>query len=194
MEYLRDQSTPRSRAARWIISCTLLATLGLLLLGARAGNAQDGNPQAGKKLPSGIYKVLREGAAEKAVLPTKDDETVAVNNHRYLKKDDKEPPVYLVVHKLPDVPLVLAEEPTSVKDENGLQIRLKLHADYTKKMEQFTRENKGSGAAFIIGGEVVTVHKIRDVITGGAVQVSICGSEEAGVYLLKQLKELSKKK
>jgi preprotein translocase subunit SecD len=175
-----------------VFSGALLAVVGLTLW-AGFGRSQDSDPKANKKLTNGLYKVLREGADEKALLPTKDGETVAVNNHRYLKKDTKEPPVYLVVHKQPDVPLVLAEEPKVVKDEKGLQIRLQLHADQAKTMEQFTRDNKGNSVAVIIGGEVVTVHKIRDVITGGAVQVSNC-NEEAGAYLLKQLQELSKKK
>src|SRR5260370_29466881 len=119
-----------------IFAATLLAGAGPFLL-AEAGSAQDGGPQA-KKLPSGIYKVIKEGTEEKAVKPTKDDETVAVNNHRYLKKDAKEAPVYLVVHKQPDVPLVLAEDPEVVKDEKGLQIRLKRHADQAKAIEQPT--------------------------------------------------------
>jgi preprotein translocase subunit SecD len=174
-----------------LFAAALLAGVGPFLL-ALASNAQDGGPQA-KKLPSGIYKVIKEGTDEKAIKPTKDDETVAVNNHRYLKKDAKEAPVYLIVHKQPDVPLVLAQEPEVVKDEKGLQIRLKLHADHAKSMEQLTRDNKGSAVAVIIGGEVVTVHKIRDTITSGAVQVTNC-NEEAGAYLVKQLKELSPKK
>jgi preprotein translocase subunit SecD len=174
-----------------IFAVTLVAGAGPFLL-AEGGSAQDGDPPA-KKLASGIYKVLREGADEKAVKPTKDDETVAVNNHRYLKKDAKEAPVYLIVHKQPDVPLVLAEEPEVVKDEKGLQIRLQLHADHAKALEQLTRDNKGGQVAVIIGGEVVTVHRIRDTITGGAVQVTNC-NEEAGAYLVKQLKELSPKK
>jgi preprotein translocase subunit SecD len=174
---------------RSLVAAMLLVGAGPFLLAA-AGSTQD--PQA-KKLSSGIYKVIREGTDEKAVKPTKDDETVAVNKHRYLKEDAKEPPVYLVIHKQPDVPLVLAEEPDVVKDEKGLQIRLKLHADHAKAMEQLTRDNKGGSVAVIIGGEVVTVHKIRDTITGGAVQITNC-NEEAGAYLVKQLKELSAKK
>jgi preprotein translocase subunit SecD len=184
MEPLARRYGPR------VIAGALVAAV-VPFLWAGLAHSQDGEPK--KKLQSGLYKVLREGADEKAVLPTKDDETVAVNNHRYLKKDAKEPPVYLVVHKQPEVALVLAEAPKVVKDEKGLQIRLQLHADQAKTMEQFTRDNKGNHLAVIIGGEVVTVHKIRDVITGGAVQVTNC-NEEAGAYLLKQLQDLSKKK
>jgi preprotein translocase subunit SecD len=187
---------PRRRIAalaRWVVSSVLLGGVSTLLLGAAASSAQDGGQTKDKKLANGIYGVLREGAEEKAILPLKDNEVVAVNNHRFLKKGDKEPPVYLVVRKAPDVPLVLAGEPEVVKDEKGLQIRLTLHADHAKTMERFTRDSKGGTAAVIIGGEVVTAHKIRDVITGGAVQITNC-NEEAGAFLLKQLQDLSKKK
>jgi hypothetical protein len=156
--------------------------------------AKDSGQAPAKKLPNGLYGVLRDGPEEKAVLPIKDGETVALHNHRYLKKDAKEPPVFLVVHTKPDVPLVLVGEPEVVKSDNGtLTFRLKLHADHAKTLEKFTRDNKGGKVAVVIGGEVVTVHHIRDVITGGDIQVSNCNAE-AGAFLLKQLQNLAKKK
>jgi hypothetical protein len=156
--------------------------------------AKDGGQVPAKKLPNGLYGVLREGPEEKAVLPIKDGETVAAHNNRYLKKEAKEPPVFLVLHSKPDVPLVLVGEPQVVKSDNGtLTFLLKLHPDHAKTLERFTRDNKGGKVAVLIVGEVVTVHHIRDVITGGDMQVSNCNAE-AGAYLLKQLQDLSKKK
>jgi hypothetical protein len=156
--------------------------------------ATDGQQVPAKKLANGLYGVLREGPEEKAVLPIKDGETLALHNHRYLKKDAKEPPVFLVVHSKPDVPLVLVGAPEVVKSDNGtLTFLLKLHPDHAKTLEKFTRDHQGGKVAVVIGGEVVTVHHIRAVITGGDMQVSNCNAE-AGAYLLKQLQDLSKKK
>jgi hypothetical protein len=140
MHVLGDLPFLRPCARVWLVAATLFAGAGQLLL-TEAGRAQDGAASVkNKKLPNGIYKVLREGTDGKTVKPTKDDETVALNDHRYPFKKTKEPPVFVVVHKQPEVQLILAEEPDVVKDEKALQIRLKLHADQAKAMEQLTRQ------------------------------------------------------
>jgi hypothetical protein len=204
MEFLRDLVRRGGLVRRWAIAAVVFIGAGPLLLGGHlaggeesrpfAGGAQDGGPGAGKKLPSGIYGVAREGLKEKDVQPIKDNETIVVQNHRYLKKDDKEPRVFLVVHRQPDIPLVLSGAPKVVKDEQGgLQIHLKLHPDHAKTMEQFTKDKLGTKVAVIVDGEVVTTHTVRSVITGGELQITNC-NKEAGTYLLKKLQELADKK
>jgi hypothetical protein len=55
-------------------------------------------------------------------------------------------------------------------------------------MEEVTRANPNRSLAMIIGGEVVTVHKIRSAISGGLVRIANC-DEKAGMYLLQQLRK-----
>src|SRR6266478_4182031 len=78
--------------------------------------AQEKTPAPPKKLPNGVYAVLRESLQEKDVLPLKDGEVLVAHNHRYLKKDAKEAPRFLVVRSAPDVDLALAVEPKAIKE------------------------------------------------------------------------------
>jgi hypothetical protein len=56
--------------------------------------SQDKTPQPPKKVPDGVYAVLRESLKEKDVLPLKEGEVLLVHEARYLKKEEKEPPRY----------------------------------------------------------------------------------------------------
>lgn len=165
----------------------LLATL-LLIGGQAPSRAED------KKPPDGVYAVLRESVVEKEVLPLKDGEALVVHRHRYLKKDDKEPPRYLVVRTVPDVKLDLAGAPKSVKEgDEVVRILLKLRVKPAEALERLTRDRLGKQVAIVLGGEVVTMHKIRSVIKGGDVQITSCAAGAAG-YLLKQLEAHHRKK
>lgn len=163
-------------------ACTLAVAL---FLGGQA-LAEDKAPPP-RKLSDGVYAVLREGLTEKDVQPLKGGEVLTVHRHRYLKDGDKEPPRFLVVRPAPDVPLELAAEPKADKeDEEVVRILLKLRPKAAAALERLTRDRKGRQVAIVIGGEVVTAHKVREVIKGGAVQITSC-TPGAATYLLKQL-------
>jgi preprotein translocase subunit SecD len=56
-----------------------------------------------------------------------------------------------------------------------------------------TREQRGKQIAIVLGGEVVTMHKVREAIKGGEVQITSCAAGAAG-YLLKELEGYYRKK
>src|ERR1700687_3636722 len=116
-------------------TCLLVA---LFFIGSYAAAwAQVKTPESPKKLPNGVYAVLRESPKEKDVLPLKDGEVLIVHHHRYLKKDDKEPPRFLVVRSAPDVDLALAGEPEAVKEGKELvRILLKLQPKAATALER----------------------------------------------------------
>jgi preprotein translocase subunit SecD len=171
-----------------------LLTVALLIASHALALGQEQAPKPDKKLPDGVYAVLRDGDAEKDVLPLKDKEALAVDRHRYLKKAEQEPPRYLVVRSEPDVELGLVGEPKAVKEgDEVVRILLKLQPKAATALERLTTDHKGKQVAIVVGGEVVTVHKIRDVIKGGDVQITSC-APGAATYLLEQLRVHQEKK
>jgi preprotein translocase subunit SecD len=188
----------RQRLPRW----ALLAVLGPLVLGChtKVADEKKASPIAGKQpadperqnLPNGFYGVLRDEPQQKDVLPVGENRIMVVNNHPYAPKESRGPPRYLVVHRSPDVPLVLASAPGAARDDSGsLRIQLQLATEQAEAVERFTRNHIGKQVAILVGGEVVTVHKIRDAIQGGKLQITCC-AEGSCEYLLKQLQDLAK--
>ena len=115
-----------------------------------------------------------ESAAE---LPhAKTEQRIVRYDYRHLREAERGQPLYLLLPKVADVPLVLAKAPElQVKGENGFpELRLELTADAAKRLETLTREHLGRRVAFVVDGEPVTLHKIRSVITGGQFRLSRC--------------------
>ena len=166
-------------------SAGLLAAL--LAIGLRASAwGQDQTPPP-KAVPDGVYAVLRDSLNDKDLLPLKDGEALVADRHRYLKADDQEPPRFLAVRAAPDVDLDLAEAPKAVKEgDEVVRVLLKLQPKAAAALERLTSDQRGKQIAIILGGEVVTVHKVREVIKGGEVQITSC-TPGAAKYLLEQL-------
>ena len=66
------------------------------------------------------------------------------------------------------MPLDLAETPS---EEPG-RLLLTFTAGAAKKLASFTEKSVGKRVALVIGGEVVTIHTVRQAIAGGKLQVS----------------------
>jgi preprotein translocase subunit SecD len=155
---------------------------------------QDKTPQAPNKLPDGVYEVLRDSLKEKGVLPLKDGEVLVVQHHRYSKPDAKEPPRFLVVHPTPAVQLDLADSPKTVRQgEEVVRILLKLQPKAAKALERLTSDCLDRQITIVLCGEVVTMHKVRQVIRDGDVQITSCAAGAAN-YLLEQLQARQKGK
>jgi preprotein translocase subunit SecD len=162
-----------------------LATV--LLAAAPAAALPSDQPTATKKLADGVYAVERDGERESDVAPLKPGEVILVDHHRFLKAGANEPPRYLVVPSAPGVLLDLAGAPQADKEgDEVVRVRLKLQPRAAAALEKLTQDRRGKQVAIVVDGEVVTVHKVREVIKGGDVQVTSC-SPGGAEYLLKQL-------
>jgi preprotein translocase subunit SecD len=157
-------------------------------------SAQDKTPVSPHKLPAGVYVVLRENRNEKQLRPLRDGEALVVHHHRYVKQEDREPPLFVVVRSTPDVALDLAEPPKAVQ-EGGEVVRifLKLKPKAGAALERVTTNAQGKQLAIVLDGEVVTIHKIRQTIPGGEVQISSCAAG-AAKHLLERLHARQAKK
>jgi hypothetical protein len=140
-------------------------------------------------MPDGIYAVLREGPRRADVLPVGKGEVVVAYDYNFTKKPGGGDPRFLVLHTSPEVPLVLAESPKAVREgDDTVALHLRLRRDHARALERFTRDHHGGKAAIVVGGELATVHKIRQVITGGAVQITSC-TEGGCAFLLRRLQD-----
>jgi preprotein translocase subunit SecD len=168
-------------------SACILAALVVAGNCAPASVGPDKTPATPRKLPAGVYALLRASLNEKKMLPLKEGEVLVVHHHRFLKKSDTEPPEFLVVRSAPDVDLDLVGKPKAVKEgEEVVRIFLKLQPKAAAALERLTSERLGKRVAIILKGEVITTHRIRAVIKGGDIQISACIAGAAN-YLLEQL-------
>lgn len=82
------------------------------------------------------------------------------------------------------VPLVLKAPPTKRPDPTERTqswVEVTLTEEAAARFETFTREHLGQSVAVLVNGNVVSVHGIRAVITGGQVQISRCGDDRCEV-------------
>jgi preprotein translocase subunit SecD len=164
----------------------------VVLLGSQAFAWPQDKAPAAKKLSDGVYAVKRDSVDKKDVLPLGAGESLVVDRHRYVKKGDSEPPRFVVVGQAPDVALDLDGKPKAIREGKEIVgITLTLRPKAAKALERLTGDRRVRQVAIVIGGEVVTMHKVREAIKGGKVQITSC-APKAAAYLLEQLEKRKK--
>ena len=63
-------------------------------------------------------------------------------------------------------------------------MRVSLSEEAAAQFESFTERHLGQTVALVVGGQVLTVHKIRQVVHDGNVQISRCGDEGCQILFL----------
>ncbi len=179
-KFIRSIHEPRVRPMRYWILTLLLPLLFL-------------SPTVAEPAPiaDGFYRVLRtceNSAGLKGELAV--GEQVLRYNPTFLEQEDNEEEV-VVVQVEPHVPMLLKEPPSKVQDRTErtqFWLGVSLTPDASESLESFTRDNLGQRVAIVAGGEVITMHKIREVIRGGKVQISRCGDRGCEV-LFRELQD-----
>ncbi len=126
-------------------------------------------------LKSGMYLVheKRQKDVRYATLPEKT--RLAIYDQGAVLGLENDPVQYIVVSATPDVPIILGCDPKKDKDARGhTKLNLQLEENYAPVLESFTRKNVGASVAMIIGGRIITMHKIRTAIEGGRMQITRC--------------------
>ena len=152
----------------------LRVAVGVLLMGVLLSSCAKGAEVQARQ--AGFYLIAAE-AENAAGLPVANGNRRIVRyDYQRLREGERGQPVYLLLPKAADVPLVLSRTPELLmKGENGFpELRLELTAEAAKRLETLTREHLGGKVAFVVDGEPVTLHKIRSVITGGQFRLSRC--------------------
>lgn len=126
-------------------------------------------------LVDGLYLVQREASAKIDLGSLKDSEVMLVNDYEFLAPEERGETSYIVISKSAFIPIILEGEPVKSNDQNGRpKLEISLSCEQIQPLEKFTRENVMKSVAIVIGGKVVTMHKIRVPIIGGKMQITRC--------------------
>ncbi len=143
-----------------------------------------------RALQNGAYAVLREApSAREAGAEGGSQVVLAYDRRRYSGAPPNEPLTYVALDPNDYVPLVIEGRPGMKSDGQGKSVlTVSLVRKNVKGAEAFTRAHLGGRMAMVIDGEIVTLHKIRTVITDGKVQITRCTDNACEVLRSKLVK------
>jgi preprotein translocase subunit SecD len=148
-------------------------------------------------LRNGIYLVLRDAESSKSLEPAGANERILIDDGHLLEPTQPnlpDKPRFVALSTDHFIPISLAQKPAKKVDAQGKkQLLLELAKGQVAPLETFTRENCGRSVAIVIGNQVVTVHKVREPILGGKMQITRCTDNGCDV-LYTQLEGAAEKK
>ncbi len=172
------QQKKAAQSAQKFVSKLNLDTKGGSSTPAEMKNTDSFGKASGKTgdtLPNGFYLVLRESPDNRHVHASGKNEAVLVNDYKFLAPEERDTAEYLVIDRTQYVPFDLKMDPNKQTDERGRpKLLVTLKDSQIKPLHDFTQKSVGKHVVIVVGGEVVTKHKIREPINGGLIQITRC--------------------
>lgn len=163
------------------ISCS-----GLLLAQELPETARSTSSSNNHSLANGVYAVLRDGRTPGEARIEALPHVILIYDRKYSDSDKNRPPIYVALGTSSFVPLVLAGPPQAHKDVRGwTSLNITLAREHVKTLEDFTRTHLDGKVAIVIGGEIVTMHKVRTVIQDGKAKIARCTDNACETLRLK---------
>lgn len=150
------------------------------------------NSQTAKKakVVNGVYAVLQEWKTPEEARQGRATSAVLIYDGRYTDSSQVQNPSHVAVDTSFFVPLIIEGTPDAQKDGRGhTLLGVALKKEYTKVLEDFSRAHLNGRVAIVLGGEVITMHKVRSVITGGKFQITRCYDNACDVLESKLLEK-----
>lgn len=146
------------------------------------------------KLADGLYSVERSARDLESLKPIHESETLIENDFHFLEPLEREPVIYLVLQTKTFIPLTLGADPRedTEKESGKPRLQIQLTNNQVKPLQDFTSAHLGKTVAIVIGGEVVTTHKVRSVIEGGKLQITRCTKHGCETLFTSLLKDRAK--
>ena len=136
-------------------------------------------------LRDGFYLIVSEH--EQLADATADESQYVVSYRRSFEENPEDrTTVYLVLDQAPSIPIQIDGEAQLIEGDKHPILQLTLVDTTREALEAFTRKNLGSGIAIVIGDCVLSTHTIKEVITGGKIQISRC-EDDACRYIKARL-------
>lgn len=149
--------------AAWLAGCGSAATRTRPPASARA------------PLDDGVYAVEDASWIDDRDAPPGASESVLRYDPKRADASSREPERMVKLRTDRFVPLVIRGEPELGKTSDGKQlVDIALDAKYVGDLEAFTRAAVGARVAIVLDGQIVSVHKVREPIADGRVQISRC--------------------
>ncbi len=130
------------------------------------------------QLQDGMYLVLSEIKNDADAPDILSPDRFLVKCSDMLLENNEREYIKLIIDASDFVPLILKVKPrTEQQTETKKRIEIELTKSSADKLEKFTTVHLNKRVALIIGGEVISAHKIKTPITGGKFQISYCGQD-----------------
>ncbi|MDX1406765.1 MAG: hypothetical protein R3330_01495 [Saprospiraceae bacterium] len=136
------------------------------------------------QLPDGVYPVVNAYQQDPAI---SDSSTRVISYNYRIVDSTAQSDRFLEVVVKDYAPLHLDRAPERVRQaDDRSHLFLTLDRRAGRQLKRLTRKYAGGRVAMVIGGEAVTMHKIRTPITGGRLQITRC-TDDACNYLFLEL-------
>ncbi len=137
------------------------------------------------KIKDGLYLINYIDTVRVSEIQLKDNETIVYFSSMFEEfNSDKDSRI--VIDKTQYVPLELETMPvTEQQTEDKKKLLLSLTKDASERLESFTKEHLMKMVALVVGGDALTVHKIKAAITGGLLQITRCNDNACEVLFVK---------
>ncbi|MCD6066175.1 MAG: hypothetical protein K0S33_1001 [Bacteroidetes bacterium] len=150
---------------------------------------QQSPAENNNKLPDGFYQVNATGTDSSVFELSNTADKVVEYNSIYNEQDFTK----VQIDTSDFVPLELEQLPLKEKDADlKSRLSITLSAEAAQQLETFTAKRLAKEVAIVLDGEAITMHRIKDTIRGGTMQISWCG-ENACEKLYTRLKGTVKK-
>lgn len=152
-------------------------------------SASDRKSPGESDLENGLYLVNRWTETKGDLFPLLDDERYFKydeNKFFQLKDEAVEPIRHIGLSKTEFIPFDLKKKPQPIPQDDGrVQIDLKFSKKMASKLTPFSRKYLGRQVAMVIGGEIITLHKVRSVISSDGIQISRCTDDGCQLIMSK---------
>lgn len=129
--------------------------------------------QHSKQLKDGLY-LVENVIYDTNPVALKPNQVMVHFNHDF-PENSPDHATGLIINTADFVPLMLEEEPKPVQQTDTKKLELTFSRPAAEKLEHFTEKNVMKQAAMIVNGEALTMHKIREAIHGGKMEITSSG-------------------
>jgi hypothetical protein len=154
-------------------------------------DAAGGGAVSAPVIPAnGFYAVTARASTADSARAASPGSAVLVYDQKYTAVDPNVTPEYVAIDTTFFVPLILDGPPEARPDGRGwTMLSVSLAGDQVKPLEDFSRAHLGGRVAIVIGGEIISMHKVREVLTGGKVQITRCVDNACQVLYTKLMQK-----